>query len=507
MPSRHALSSRHVPYTGYAGVKTGPGGLDISSVYRSHMEFIAKTLAGTEGGYDVLYKLAKQQNPNDALPYDSIFLNADFDKFGPELRKAITPIIRDHLIYEYMAKNRPKLLATAAATEQNQFIEKSSAMDGLVDLYQKIEVAEYDWHAFGPDLKNAKWDYLMFDPPEKLAYDVTPWRYRKVTFPSGMANWFKSDFDPVKAGWKQGQAPFGQFNGKLVADMAEMAKIKCRSQSPMRTFWDKEVLLMRGTFEFPPLKPGHLYRLQIDNGNNVGCGDGYRIYINGKQLIEVKDGIGRRAGGRQRGAFVTKEFLGQFGKGPVTLAAIGFLRYCDKAIAVSTPPVPQGTFSLWMEEMKLPPLDEAAFQKAAAVTPMRSAEWQAKQDPDDRDRSLDEGLFKYDGKFVANPKVLGDWTTVAVVATPDEFDPSKKGNLKGIPFKQLTVKDNGFTDSTGYFWSGDTLMDLGKLQALKMTVKGDYLFIEAGGFSEKNPPTWKSPLVVMKRKAGGGGKQ
>ena len=50
-------------------------------------------------------------------------------------------------------------------------------------------------------------------------------------------------------------------------------------------------------------------------------------------------------------------------------------------------------------------------------------------------------------------------------------------------------------------WTGDTLMDLEKLQVLKMTVKGDYLFIEEGGFSDKNPVGWKSPLMVLKRKA------
>jgi hypothetical protein len=36
-------------------------------------------------------------------------------------------------------------------------------------------------------------------------------------------------------------------------------------------------------------------------------------------------------------------------------------------------------------------------------------------------------------------------------------------------------------------------------QALKMTVKGDNLFLESGGFSDKNPVGWKSALVVMKR--------
>jgi len=485
-------------YAGYTGVKTAAGGLDISRVYESHREFIARTIATLEGGYDLLYQTARQQFPNDPLPLESVFLDADFDKFGPELRKVIKPVIRDHLIYEYMAKNRAKLLAAAAGNEQNQFIEKSSALDGLVDLYQKIDVTDYDWHAFGPDLKNAKWDYWMFDPPEKLAYDLTPWRYRKVTVPAGMEAWFKPEFDPVKAGWKQGLAPFGQFDGKLVTDKAEMSKIRSLGRYPMRTFWDKEVLLVRGTFEFPALKPGHRYRLGVNYGNNVGGGDGYRIYINGKQLIEVKTGVGRREGGRERGAFITKEFLDQFGKGPVTIAAITFLRYGNRAV-VTMPPVPQGCFSLEMEEMKLPPLDAVTFQKAATVMPMRSAAWQARQDPDDAERSTEEGLFKYDGKFVANPAVLGDWTTVAVVPALEDFTPAKRGDINGAPFKQISFKDGGTTDASAFIWSGNILMDLNRYQALQMTVKGDHLFIEAGGFSEKNPVGWKSPLVVLKR--------
>lgn len=491
-------------YNAYAGVKTGPGGLDITKVYDSHVEFIANTLAGMNGGYDLLYKLAKQKFPNEALPYDQIFLDADFDKFGPELRQVIKPIIRDHLIYQYMAKNRAKLLLSAASNVQNPFIEKSTAMDGLVELYQKLGVEDYNWHAFGPDLKNAKWHYLMFDPPEKQTYDVSPWRYRKVSFPPGMENWFKADFDPTKAAWKQGQAPFGQYQGKLLTDMAAMAKSKFRCQSPMRTLWDKEVLLMRGTFDFPALKPGHIYRLQIDNGNNVGLGDGYRIYINGKELIEVKEGIGRREGGRQRGAFLTQSFLDQFGKGPLTLAAIGFLRYGDKAVP-TMPPVPQGAFSLWLEEMKLPPLDDASFLKSATVMPMLSAEWQAKQDPDDTDRSPDDGRFVYDGKFVPNAKVLGTWAPLALVPSIEEFDPARKGDGKRPSLPILTFKDGGTTDSSAFIWSGDRLMDLNRYQVLKMTsmtiAGADYLFIEAGGFSIKNPPTWKSPWAVMKRSA------
>ena len=69
----------------------------------------------------------------------------------------------------------------------------------------------------------------------------------------------------------------------------------------------------------------------------------------------------------------------------------------------------------------------------------------------------------------------------------------------------------GFTDSTARYWSGDTLMQLGKGgAALKMKTKAidgeDYLFIETGGFTfyyerqhYKHPRTWNSPWFVLKR--------
>ena len=68
---------------------------------------------------------------------------------------------------------------------------------------------------------------------------------------------------------------------------------------------------------------------------------------------------------------------------------------------------------------------------------------------------------------------------------------------------RLTFKDRGETGALLWIWSGDTLMDLTRNQALKMTVKtigdSDYLFVEAGGFSTSNPKGWQPPLYVMKR--------
>lgn len=47
------------------------------------------------------------------------------------------------------------------------------------------------------------------------------------------------------------------------------------------------------------------------------------------------------------------------------------------------------------------------------------------------------------------------------------------------------------------------LMNLNRSQALGITsqpVDGtDYLMIESGGFGEKNPTVWQSPLMVLKR--------
>ena len=63
--------------------------------------------------------------------------------------------------------------------------------------------------------------------------------------------------------------------------------------------------------------------------------------------------------------------------------------------------------------------------------------------------------------------------------------------------------DKGQTDNPVRLWSGDTLMDLERFQALKMITKttagAEYLFVEAGGFSDKNPVGWKTTLIVMKR--------
>jgi hypothetical protein len=218
-------------------------------------------------------------------------------------------------------------------------------------------------------------------------------------------------------------------------------------------------------------------------------------------------------------ANITGQFAEDFAKGEVTVAATTFLRYSSKGV-VQKPRVPQGIFSIWLEEMKLPPLDDEAMRKSATVIPMLTSAWQAKQDPDTTEVQGEEDLFIHDGKFVANPRLLGTWKAVDQVNTIDEFTPEQAAPKKGAGKKaagkkttkagrsnitEITFKDNGLTGDPMLIWSGHTLMDLDRYQAMKMTVKkiggSDYLFVETGGFSEKNPVGWKTPLYVMKRQA------
>jgi len=513
-PAVHQLAVETLKetYTGYAGVKTARTGQDVSSTYDAHLEFIAASLADVPGGLDVLYEVARQRHPQEILPYKEFFLAADPSQFGPKLKKAITPIIMDELIPEFVGKNRINLRRLAAAEVQSPRPGGSrDAVDGLASLYARAGHTDYGWRMFA-DLRNAEWSYHSFDPipAEQVPWDQLITRYREVTLPKGMENWFAPDFHPTKAGWKTGKSPFGQYEGKIPQHPISKCSDACLGPgcygaTKVNTLWQREVLLTRGSFRLPPLKAGHRYRLRVNDGEHVGAGGGHLIYINGKPLIEAKTCNGRGSGGSPKGAYITKEFLDDFKGGEVTIAVKTFLRFNDKYKVKPSSRTPQGKISLHFDEQKLPPMGDDLVFKSASIVPMLSSEWQAKQNPDDRELSAAAVKFRYDGKFVANPKVLGSWNLVAQVAEIAEFDPKQKAvKVRNAPFSTITFRDGGATTDPTWLWSGDTLMDLNKYQALKITPKtidgSDYLFIEAGGFSERHPVGWQSPWYVMKRK-------
>ncbi|MDC0144370.1 sialate O-acetylesterase [Verrucomicrobia bacterium] len=270
-------------------------------------------------------------------------------------RKALKPIILDGIAASYISNPRyNKALLQEFAGERpqraNQFLR--GAMYGLENCYRAAGVDDYDWHSFGPDFNKVDWSYYSFDPKEEMPKEKGS-RYRKVTYPAGMENWFAPAFDAGKSEWKKGLQPFGQLDGKLAPLTETCTATFCRCGEKPKTLWEKEVLLVRSTVELPPLKKDHRYRIVVGGSAHVNSGEGYAIYINGKLMAESKTGVAVRQGGQPRGAHIYSDFIDEFKGGQVTLAVTSFLRYNHPRRGLQPP---RGHISLQIEEQKLPSL-------------------------------------------------------------------------------------------------------------------------------------------------------
>ena len=295
--------------------------------------------------------------PQPARPRRSVpGQNAELtDAEKAAVRQALRPILIDGIAAGYVANPRYKttLLQEHSGEPPNratQFLR--GATFGLVNCYQAAGIDDYDWKPFGPDLDKVQWEYHSFEPKESLPKEKYP-RYRAVTYPAGMDQWFAPAFDVKSAGWKAGQQPFGQLDGKLAPLSESCPATFCGCGHAPKTLWQKEVLLMRATVEVPPLKSGHRYRVLVGGSAHVNSGDGFALYVNGKLIAESKLGVHVRQGGQPRGAYVYNDAKKLFHGGKVTLAVKSFLRYNHPRHGVQPP---KGHISLKLEEMKLPPL-------------------------------------------------------------------------------------------------------------------------------------------------------
>ena len=130
-------------------------------------------------------------------------------QFGPELKKAFVPIIKNQLIPEYIEKNRE-----AAWKARSPRTSPGRAVEGLVDLYKKAGHRRLRLETLRPGPRQDHVALHTFDPPEKKLWEDGH-RFREVTVPEGAENWFTPEFDPKAAGWKTGHAPFANNDGKL----------------------------------------------------------------------------------------------------------------------------------------------------------------------------------------------------------------------------------------------------------------------------------------------------
>ncbi len=277
----------------------------------------------------------------------------------------------------------------------------------------------------------------------------------------------------------------------------------CWGATPINTLWEKEVLLLHGIFKVPALQTGHRYRISVNDGNHVGSGGGHIIYINGKPLAEMAVCFGRNTGGKPKGAFITADFLKDFQGQDVHIAIKTFLRYNEKYNQNPTSDISQGKISIHLEQQKLPPMGDDLRRKSAAIIPMLSSQWQSLFDPESNELADVDGMFRWDGKFTPNAAIPGSWNIVGQVAEINAFDPAKKSPAIRPLLSAVTFNNDGTTTDPVWLWSGDALMDLTRLQVLKVVTQEisgkNYLFIESGVFSPKNPPGWKSTFLVFQQ--------
>lgn len=247
-----------------------------------------------------------------------------------------------------------------------------SQMDMINDYYQSVGISDYGWKPFVEGMKTSNWSYFSFDPPEKQPAEKSD-RARKITFPSGMETWSAADFNAEAAGWKVGKAPFGQCDGKLIPRIRPKwacTSPLCGCYEKPNTLWEKEVLLMKQTFELPPVKDGHIYRIILGGAGCDRSGESYSIYINGKLFKSAKGGYYRNGG--IRGSYVYDDFLKELKSGKVTISIMNYLRYThfrnktewwNQHTEQGEPVPPNGQVSLWIEEAKIPEVVTSAAQK------------------------------------------------------------------------------------------------------------------------------------------------
>jgi hypothetical protein len=273
---------------------------------------------------------------------------------------AIKPLILDGALARFVAaeRKRPQLVAALAGERPAHSSPLlADTLDDAVAYYQAAGIRDYDWQPYGPEMKEAAWDYFSFDPPSSAAPadpKAKPPAVVAIPTPPGMEGWFAADFDARQAGWKTGPAPFGESNEKFVfPEWAEQMRANRKPATPC----DHAVLLLWQQFEIPKLAPDHRYRIRVAGSAHNNMGEGYSIHANGRLVNATTAGVTawRRQGRIPRGGHIFADLREAFPGGPTSIAVSGFPMLPPPSADHFIPAGP--ALTVWMEQMKLPPLD------------------------------------------------------------------------------------------------------------------------------------------------------
>ena len=151
--------------------------------------------------------------------------------------------------------------------EYNRILDTAHAMtaEGLID-------EDSRWEGYWQPIDNTKpedriWRFISLDAEQKRdkLQEYTDRRFRQITLPEELENWYAPDFDDSH--WAQGAAPVGKGEWKRGGKTA-------RNNSP---WGEGEFLLMRTTFNVDKLEYA-AYRL------SVLARQGFDVYLNGHKI-------------------------------------------------------------------------------------------------------------------------------------------------------------------------------------------------------------------------------
>lgn len=206
------------------------------------------------------------RNKDGKLQDRFIGLYPALETLPPQQKKRLTDILFDVF--------RPELIKRHAAAKNS---DDSSLIDMIIDL-TRLKKPVAGWQAIGtPPPAERISRYYSFDPlteEDKRGPGVNQ-RFRDVTWPPGMENWYSPEFDDSK--WKSGRTPIGVGVFKAHGSGREWTATPDFSFKNNADWGNGELLLMRTTF--------NLMDLDMDCYSiSILAFQGHNIYLNGNKI-------------------------------------------------------------------------------------------------------------------------------------------------------------------------------------------------------------------------------
>jgi hypothetical protein len=281
---------------------------------------------------------------------------------------AALPEFQDNVAAVQTAPFWDEALVTASAKqgEYNRILDTAYTLDE--DGRLNRDAAEYPgWQPIGaPKPEQRTWRYLSFDTQretDQLDKSETK-RFRNVTLPAGMENWYTPAFDDSE--WNEGTAPIG-------TGIWKHRRTTVKDESD---WGDGEFLLMRTSFELDAIDC-ESYRLSIL------ARQGFDVYLNGHKIHTY---IWWKNQPYYRAIMLTENETKHLKRGVNVLAAYANVHY-DKQTAE-----PYASIDLFLEGMT----PEGSRQLAHALEQVFSAE----------DRAIAAGASNAGYHYMGSAKIM-----------------------------------------------------------------------------------------------------